>query len=115
MVEVLAVAVEVEEMVEVLVAATAAVVVVVILHVVCNSNHARGRKSLSPSFLLGVRQKRPQSGLSDKANCTSSHEPHPSEKRPVANDALTEKSASETSPLRRQKCVSRLCALHAQF
>jgi hypothetical protein len=50
MVEVLAVAVEVEEMVEVLVAATAAAVVVVILHVVCNSNHARGRKSLSPSF-----------------------------------------------------------------
>ena len=66
-------------------------------------------------FYSACDKKRPQSGLSDKANCTSSHEPHPSEKRPVANDALTEKSASETSPLRRQKCVSRLCALHAQF
>ncbi len=29
-----------------------------------------------------------------------SHEPHPSEKRPFASDALTVKSARETSPLR---------------
>ncbi len=28
-----------------------------------------------------------------------SHDPHPSEKRPVANDALTVKSARDTSPL----------------
>ena len=32
-----------------------------------------------------------------------SHEPHPSEKRPLANDALTVKSARDTSPLRAQQ------------
>ena len=36
-----------------------------------------------------------------------SHEPHPSEKRPFASDALTVKSARETSPLRARKVNNR--------
>jgi hypothetical protein len=50
-------------------------------------------------FCCVVADSRHEACVNVTCDVNLSHEPHPSEKRPLASDALTVKSARDTSPL----------------